>query len=219
MQNIRNNIIRLAETNSNSFKSFITLTYNRDVTEEENTKYLYLFFKKLRRIESNLKYLWVIERTKKERIHIHLLTSLEFKECNSKGRKSEQHKQREQEFEKLWSYKGKILGWVDIRSLDGANDKRKIIKYLAKYFNKSFDSTKLDKNKHIWGYSIKTLDKPIIEKFSAMLSLESLLKDFSKDYEITYSSSYSLFIDGVEVSKRIYIDMYRKGINDEVSKM
>ena len=214
MQTIRNNIIRLAETNSNSFRSFITLTYNRDVTEEENTKYLYLFFKKLRRIEIDLKYLWVIERTKNGRIHVHLLTSLEFKECNSKGRKSEHHKQKEQELEKLWSYKGKILGWVDIRSLDGADDKRRTIKYLAKYFNKSFNSTKIEKNKHIWGYSIKTLDKPITEKFEAMISIENLIKDFSNDYEITYSTSYPLFIDGVEVSKRIYFDMYRKGIND-----
>ena len=155
-----------------------------------------------------------MERTKNERIHIHLLTSLEFKECNSKGRKSERHKQMEQELEKLWSYKGKILGWVDIRTLDGAEDKRRTIKYLAKYFNKSFKSTKIEKNKHIWGYSIKTLDKPIIQKFEAMISLENLIKDFSEDYEITYSTSYPLFIDGIEVSKRIYFDMYRKGIND-----
>ena len=116
--------------------------------------------------------------------------------------------------EKLWSYKGNILGWVDIRSLNGAEDKRRTIRYLAKYFNKSFNSTKIEKNKHIWGYSIKTLNKPITEKFSAMVSLENLLKDFSNNYEITYSTSYPLFIDGVEVSKRIYIDMYKKGIND-----
>lgn len=215
MQTIRNNIVRYAETNSTYFNSFITLTYAENVSDEDNAKYIKNFFDKLRKKHKDLRYIWVIERQKNGRIHIHFLSSLEFLMCNSKGRKSDKHKEIEKEFSKFWAYKGQILGFVDIRSIKTSDDKRRVIKYLAKYVSKDLDGTKIDADLHLWGYSRKTLDKPIIEKYEACISLEQLLKDFGKEYEITYISTYKNFIDGVEVGMTNYFDMYKKNINDK----
>lgn len=145
------------------------------------------------------------------RIHIHLLSSLEFGDCTSKSNeyKTNEHKLQEQQLEKIWSYKGKNLGWVDIRSIN-RDDCRKCSLYLASYLNKAMYETKVEKEKHLYGYSKKSLKKPIEQKFETIESIESILKDFTQDYNLTYSSSYNLRIKEINVATMTYFDLYKK---------
>lgn len=200
-------MIRLAETNRDKFKSFITLTYSVDVTEAENSKYLNLLFSKLRQKNKDLSYIWTIERTKKDRIHVHMLTSLEYLECNSAGRKSNAHKLAEQGFEKLWSYKGNVLGWVDIRSLN-KGDLTKYSLYIAKYISKAMTGV-VAENKHIYGYSKRTLEKPVQERYLTDETLENILKKYT-DYEVRYSGNYKIEYSASEDITVSYFNMYLK---------
>ena len=191
LSTIRSNIIRIVNCNANAFKSFITLTYSFNVSEEENTKYLNLFFTKLRRKYRNLSYIWCLERTKKGRIHIHMLTNIEFKYCNTSSdrRKSNAHKSEENEFENTyWTYDGKVLGFLDIRSIE---DSVKYAKYIVKYMTKDNNDI-VSTNKHIWGCS-KNLSKPYKEVFLTKQTLEEVLQNF-KDFKIEYSSNYNIEI-------------------------
>jgi len=165
----------------------------------------------LRKKHENLKYIWVLERTENGRIHIHLLSSLEFKDCISKSNelKTEKHKIHEQQLEKVWSYKRNNLGWVDIRSIN-KDDCRKCSLYLASYLNKAMYETKIEKEKHLYGYSKRTLKKPIEQKFETIQDIESILKDFTKEYELTYSSSYKLKINNDDITTITYMDLYKK---------
>lgn len=212
LNTIRNNIVRLVESNSEKFKTFITLTYNRDVTEEENVKYLNILFTKLRYHDENISYLWVLERTKRGRIHIHMLTSLKYTQCNAKSneRKSKAHKQAEQEFEKLWTFRRKPLGFVDIRQIE-ERECKKCSLYLASYINKGMFTTKVKKSTHLYGYSRRTLRKPVVELYEEMVGIEGLLKYYSDDFNVTYSSSYDLRFRDTLISKVNYFDLYKKG--------
>lgn len=209
---IRNNIIRLAECNNSKFKSFITLTYNKDVTEEENTKYLNLFFTKIKKKCKDLSYIWVLERTEKGRIHVHILSSLSFPKCNAKSneRKTEEHKLQEQELEKTWSYNKKNLGWVDIRSIN-KNECRKYSLYLATYLNKSMYITEIEKQKHLYGYSRRNLNKPIEEKYETNVGIEQIIKDFIADYDLKFTNSYDInYENNQSVATVTYLDFYKR---------
>ena len=68
----------------------------------------------------------------------------------------------------------------------------------------------------IYGYSNKTLNKPIEEKIYTRDSLEEVLKRF-KNYEITYSNSYAIgYRDwkGEHKGTVNYYDMKLKGCKE-----
>ena len=207
LSTVRNTIIRLAECNSDIFKSFITLTYKEDVSEDDNARYLNLLFTKLRKVYPNLSYIWVLERTKKGRIHVHLLTSISFKSCisSSKKRKTDAHKSVEVAFETTyWTYKGAVLGWVDIRSIN--TDITKYSLYIAKYLTK--DNNVVAKDKHIYGYS-RNLKRPRKIAYLTKCTLEEILEHL-KDYNISYSTNYNIEYGYDYTAIVTYLNCYKK---------
>ncbi|WP_283696388.1 rolling circle replication-associated protein [Clostridium perfringens] len=190
----RNNIVRLIKANED-LKTFITLTFSEEINYKESKKLLNNFFNKLRRKNKNLKYLWVLEfGSKNNRLHYHVITNLELpKEINfarSRERKSMEHKQFENSFrEKYWNY-----GFVDIRNLDQEGNTN-IALYVSCYIVKDLLDKQLE-GYRVYGYSRKTLNKPITSKIYDDRSLEELLKDFNKNYEFKYTNNYDIgYID------------------------
>lgn len=183
----RNNIIRLIKSNDD-MTTFITLTFAKEQDFKESKKSLNTLFTKLRRDYENLKYLWVLEfGDLNKRLHYHLLCNVlvEIKLSSSKEKKSQEHKQYENEFrKKYWKH-----GFVDIRSLNQEGNTN-IALYVATYIVKSLQDIELE-GYRIYGYSRKTLNKPIEEKLYTIDSIEEVLKPF-KGYEITYSNSYAI---------------------------
>ena len=201
----RNKIIRLIKCNSD-MKTFITLTFAKEADYKQSKKYLNNLFNKLRRKYHELKYLWVLEYgDKNNRLHYHLLCNIpiEINLCSSKKRKSKEHKQLEKEFsKKYWKY-----GFVDIRALDQEGNTN-IALYIATYIVKSLGDKDLE-GYRVFGYSNKTLDKPIIETYLDKRSLENILEDFKK-YKVSYNNNYSIGYtkDGIERKGSVtYFDM------------
>lgn len=205
LNNSRNKIIRLIKCNSD-MKTFITLTFAKETDYKQSKKYLNNLFNKLRRKYHDLKYLWVLEYgDKNNRLHYHLLCNIpiEINLCSSKERKSKEHKQLEKEFsKKYWKY-----GFVDIRALDQEGNTN-IALYVATYIVKSLGDKDLD-GYRVFGYSNKTLDKPIIETYLDKRSLENILEEFKK-YKVSYNNNYSIgyIKDGIERKGSVtYFDM------------
>ncbi|HHD2604315.1 TPA: hypothetical protein ACOTGY_002898 [Clostridium perfringens] len=190
LTNTRNNIIRLIKSNED-MKTFITLTFEKETDYKESKKLLNNLFNKLRRKYNNLKYLWVLEfGTKNNRLHYHLLTNIDLpKEINfakNKEKKSNAHKNFENNFrEKYWNY-----GFVDIRNLDQEGNTN-IALYVSCYIVKDLLDKQLE-GYRVYGYSKKTLNKPIVSKIYDDSSVESLLNDFNKEYELKYTNSYDI---------------------------
>lgn len=204
----RNNIIRLIKCNPD-MKTFITLTFAEEQDYKESKVSLNNLFNKLRRHYSELKYLWVLEYGDlHNRLHYHLLTNIpiKIKLSSSKEKKSLGHKQLEQDFEKrYWKY-----GWVDIRALD-QEDNTNIALYVATYIVKSIENLDLE-GYRVYGYSRKTLDKPLQEKIYTTDSIENILKRYS-GYEIAFSNNYKIgYRDykGDHIGTVSYFDLSKK---------
>ena len=208
LNNARNNIIRLIKAN-NDMNTFVTLTFAKEQDYKESKKSLNIFFTKLRKDYKELKYIWVLEYGDlNNRLHYHLLCNIpiDIKLSSSKEKKSKDHKRLENEFSmKYWRY-----GFVDIRQLDQEGNTN-IALYVATYITKSTENRELE-GYRIYGYSRKTLNKPIETKIYKKESIEEILKDFS-EYEIIFSNSYSIgYRDwkGDHIGKVHYYDLKLK---------
>lgn len=215
--NTRNNIIRLIKSNED-MKTFITLTFAKETNYKESKKLLNNLFNKLRRKYNNLKYLWVLEfGTKNNRLHYHLLANIELpKKINfakSQERKPIEHKEFENNFrKKYWKH-----GFVDIRNLEQEGNTN-IALYVSCYIVKDLLDRQLE-GYRVYGYSKKTLNKPIVSKIYDDRSIESLLNDFNKEYELKYTNSYDIgYLDKDNKEHKgtvAYLDLIKKkGVND-----
>jgi cadmium resistance protein CadD (predicted permease) len=216
LNNARNNIIRLIKANDD-MNTFITLTFAEEQDYKESKKSLNIFFTKLRKNYNALKYIWILEYgDKNNRLHYHLLCNIPIgiKMSSSKEKKSQEHKVLENNFSKrYWKY-----GFVDIRKLDQEGNTN-IALYVATYITKSMDNKELE-GYRIYGYSRKTLNKPIETKIYTRDSIEKVLKDFS-EYEIEFSNSYSIgYKDwrGDHIGKVNYYDLKLKESRDYENK-
>lgn len=209
----RNNIIRLIKCNED-MTTFITLTFAKEQDYKKSKKSLDNLFHKLRKRYSGLKYLWVLEYGDiNHRLHFHVLTNMPIgiKLSNSNEIKSEEHKKLEASFsDKYWRY-----GWVDIRSL-AQEDNTNIALYVSSYIVKSLKDVDLE-GYRIYGYSQKTLDKPIEEKVYSEASVEQILSRY-KDYELKFTNSYPIgYTDwkGNHLGNVTYFDLNKKECNKE----
>lgn len=203
LNNSRNKIARLIACNQD-LDIFITLTYSYQVDMRDSKRALNNFFSKLRKKQKNLKYLWVLEFQGNGNIHYHVLTNLNIEIDTTKYRKSEQHKKVERDFaNKYWNH-----GFVDIRSLKGEGNSN-VAKYLTAYITKDMMDKDLNGSR-IYGYSNKTMYKPITTKILESKDQDEILQLF-KDYDIQYSNSYSIGFKGV--GKMNYFDMVKKNEN------
>lgn len=208
----RNNIIRLIKSNDD-MNTFITLTFAEKTDYKESKKLLNNFFNKLRRNNKDLKYLWVLEfGSKNGRLHYHVLTNLELPSninfAKSRERKSDVHKKFENTFsKKYWQY-----GFVDIRNLDQEGNTN-IALYVSCYIVKNLLDKQLE-GYRVYGYSRKTLNKPITSKTYDDRSLEELLKAFEEEYQLKYTNSYAIgYLDKDNKEHKgivTYLDLIKK---------
>ena len=203
----KNNIIRLIQSNPD-MTTFLTLTFAVEHNYKNSKKELNNFFNKLRRKFVNLKYLWVMEYgAKRKRLHFHILTNIFNKlELHVDYRKSEEHKKFETWFmNKYWR-----LGFVDIRDFK-TEDNINIALYVSKYITKALEDINMN-GYRIYGYSHKTLIKPVEIKCYSKDSISELLKMFD-NYKLKYQNSYEVgFHDWKGTRKGIctYLDLELK---------
>lgn len=209
LNNARNNIIRLIKANPD-MQTFITLTFREESNYKESKKLLNNFFTKLRRDYKGLKYIWVLEYgSLKNRLHYHVLTNIkiDIKLSSSKEKKSKEHKEFESNFRtKYWGY-----GFVDIRQLKEEGNTN-IALYVAAYITKDLIDKKLE-GYRVYGYSNKTLNKPITTTLYTKESLEELLEAYKDTYKITYTNSYSIGYSKAEKDYKgivLYMDLIKR---------
>ena len=190
LTNTRNNIIRLIKSNDD-MKTFLTLTFQEEVDYKQSKKLLNNLFTKLRKKYLGLKYLWVLEfGTKNNRLHYHLLTNIplpgQVNFAKTREKKSQEHKDFENKFRsEYWKY-----GFVDIRDLDQEGNNN-IALYVSCYIVKDLLDKQLE-GYRIYGYSMKTLNKPTTSKLYDNRGIEEVIRDFEKDYDIKHTNSYEI---------------------------
>ena len=197
----RNDIIRLIKCNDD-MRTFITLTYAVDREYQESKKDLRKFFRKLNDKYKGLKYLWVLELTKRNRVHYHILCNIDFGITHFEGkRKSKKHKKIERDIAaEYWKN-----GFIDIRSL-GAEGNTNIALYVSAYLVKDLLDKEDLKGQRVYGYSYRTMNKPIEYCYWTNMELEEFIKGICEDYQLIFTNSYDIGIEG----KVNYFDLKEK---------
>lgn len=183
---------RLAKTNEEEFRTFITLTFAENVKDIEQANKMFNSFRTyIKRLKSDFKYLCVPEFQKRGAVHYHLLTNINY---NDILLLSKEEKKLWNKSSKKWEVGKNIIGWNKGYSLvkDINYTNTNIIGYITKYLTKDIDNRLWGKRRYLYSQNLK---KPSI----VYLDIDTLY-DFSKYVDITnnsiinYESSYKNLI-------------------------
>ena len=182
--NARNNINRLISCNKD-LCTFLTITYRDNFQDLRKSKeHLKLFFKKLQKDYTGLKYIYVLEYQDRGAIHYHILTNIKLNivTARSKERKPQEQKDLENYYRvNYWSNRG----FTDIRRLDQEGITN-IAKYVSSYLVQDLMELDLQGNR-AYGYS-RNLNKPVITTGESKNSIEELIS--LEGYQLKYASNY-----------------------------
>ena len=184
----RNELCRLVLTNSNLWKTFITLTFADDITDINlANKEFHKFITKIKKTFKDFSYVCVPEFQKNGRVHYHLLTNIDFN-CtklineniaitklyhNKTESQIEELKIKYSEENLLKKFRNDELNKLPIvlRNINGAlinckctyNKKTNTYKYFKtiKYWNNGFSSVISIDNINVSGYMSKYMTKDI----------------------------------------------------------
>lgn len=187
---------RIAKTNMECWKSFITLTFEENIKDVKfaNKRFQY-FVDKVRRVNKDFKYLCITEFQKRGAIHYHLLTNIE---CDSSiiPKRPLKH-----------LYKPSINAYIDLEYydikywLDGFSsaepindDPKKVIGYISKYMTKDIDQRLFSKHRYFYS---KNLNVPKIEYI-----------------DLNNNEDYEFYIKKIQDKELIYQNEYIDKYND-----
>lgn len=170
---------RLAKANINEWKTFITLTFEENITDVQhaNKRFKY-FIDKVRRVKKDIKYLCITEFQKRGATHYHMLSNIDINDENLIYKQEDNPKFKHV---KYWND-----GFTSVEVMQG--DAKKVIGYIAKYMTKNIDNRLF--NRHRYFYS-RNLKRPIANYINCQNVKE---KDFYlkkiQDKELIYQNEY-----------------------------
>lgn len=180
---------RIAKANMEYWETFITLTFEDNVTDIKlaNKRFKY-FIDKVRRIKNDFRYLVVPEHQKRGAIHYHLLTNISINDTKLMYNQEDNPKFKHV---KYW-----LDGFNSVEHIKG--DAKKIVGYISKYMTKDIDNRLFGKNRFFYSQNC------IVPKVSYIDSFESNELDFLQkkiqDKELIYQNKYLNAYDDSEVS-------------------
>lgn len=170
---------RIAKANSSVWKTFITLTFEKNILDidKANIRFKY-FISKVRRIFRDFKYICIPEFQKRGAVHYHLLTNIDI---NDKKLIFSQENNKKFKHIKYWND-----GFTKVDNLN--KDIKKIIGYISKYMTKDADNRLF--NHHRYFYS-RNLEIPKISYLN--LSNPKHLEFYNKNLnqkKLIYTNTY-----------------------------
>lgn len=182
LNNAKNNIVRIVSCNKNDLFSFITLTYAENMQDiKKSKKQLNEFFKKIKEVVPELKYLYVMEFQERGAIHYHILCNFPINHITNK-KPTDQQKEYNLKFKELyWNY-----GWCDCRNLK-LEGNTNIAKYISAYLTSDLYCKDLN-GCRVFGTS-RNLARPIVTTIETKYTSSDILE--TEGYELQYYNNYS----------------------------
>lgn len=185
------NCQRIAKANSDKWNTFITLTYEENMTDiKKARKDLEYFITNIKKVKKDFSYICVPEFQKRGAIHYHLLTNLSLQDNYIIVKQKDN--------DKYYNVKYWNKGFVKVDFVTG--DMKKIIGYISKYMSKECDN-------RLFGYKRYTysqnLEKPIEEVLNTSNERDlQYLINLLSDKECIYNNSYQdLFNNTINFSE------------------
>lgn len=180
---------RLAKSNIDDWRTFITLTFEENITDVKsaNKRFKY-FIDKVRRVKKDIKYLCITEFQKRGATHYHMLCNIDI---NDTSLIYSQEDRPEFKHVKYWND-----GFTSVEVMKG--DVKKIIGYIAKYMTKDIDNRLF--NRHRYFYS-RNLKKPVANYINLNNEQENdFYKKRIQDKELIYQNEYINPYDNTNVT-------------------
>ena len=202
---------RLVKCNEKHFKTFITLTFNQNITDlSEAYKIFRRFIIRTSKLQKDFKWVCVPEFQKSGRVHYHLITNIDLNNTDLIYKQEE--KDKIYYHIKTWSKLIKnnqeySLGFdcVELVKDKDGNDTKKLCGYIAKYMSKAYiEDCFYNKNRY---YTSQNLIQP----FDILIDTtdnedNAKLKDLLKCSDIIYTNSYKDCFDNditfIEIKKK-----------------
>lgn len=191
---------RIAKSNMEDWKSFITLTFEENITEVKKAwKKLHSFITMVQRNFSNFKYLCVPEFQKRGAVHYHLLTNIP---CNSeiisKRTLKRLYNPNIKDYKELEYYDIKYWnnGFSSAEPLE--NDPKKVVGYISKYMTKDIDNRLFSHRRYFYSRNLNVPKVSYINS-SEKNDYEYLTKKI-QDKELIYQNEYVNSYDNSTVS-------------------
>lgn len=180
------NCQRIAKANRDNWESFITLTFEENITDIVYANKIFnAWVSNVRKLKKDFKYIAVPEFQKRGAVHYHILSNLGKENTNiiiPQKERTEKTKDLTTLFDvKYWS-----RGFARVDFIKG--DYKKIYSYICKYMTKDIDDKLFGKHRY---FNSQNLNKPREEFLD--LSNERDLKHFNdiiNNSSIDYSSQY-----------------------------
>lgn len=180
---------RIAKANMEYWETFITLTFEDNVTDIKlaNKRFKY-FTDKVRRVKNDFRYLVVPEHQKRGAIHYHLLTNISINDTKLMYNQEDNPKFKHV---KYW-----LDGFSSVEIIKG--DAKKVVGYISKYMTKDIDNRLFGKNRFFYSQNC------IVPKISYIDSVDSrdleILQEKIQELELIYQNEYLNTYDDSKVS-------------------
>lgn len=190
-----NSIQCLARANSNSWNTFITLTFADNITDISfANKKFNQFISNVRKLKSDFKYLAVPEFQKRGAVHYHLLSNLNYDDGVIIPQKNKKGKALK--IDTLYDIKCWSFGFCRVDFIN--KNYKKIFSYLTKYMTKDIDDRLFSKKRYLFSHN---LNRPIINFCNETDinfitdKISDKVIDFESDYIDTYTNTSIKFIE------------------------
>lgn len=202
---------RLVKCNENAFKTFITLTFNRNITDLVDAYRIFRkFIVRTSKLQKDFKWVCVPEFQKSGRVHYHLITNIDLDNTNLIYEQIEND--NVYYHIKTWSKliknkKEYSLGFdcVELVKDKDGNDTKKLCGYIAKYMSKAYiEDCFYNHNRY---YCSNNLIQPYeilldTENENDNLKLNSIMESFNIIYNNSYKDCFDKDIIFIEVKKK-----------------
>lgn len=136
---------RLAKSNIKDWETFITLTFEDNITsvKDANKRFKY-FIDKVRRVKKDFKYLCIPEFQKRGAVHYHLLTNISI---NDTTLIYAQENNKKFKHIKYWDE-----GFTSVEVMKG--NPKKVVGYISKYMTKDIDNRLFGKHRYFYSQNL-----------------------------------------------------------------
>lgn len=180
---------RIAKSNADKWKSFITLTFEKNIIDlkEANKKFKY-FIDKVRRVKKDFSYIAIPEFQKRGAIHYHLLTNIDI---DDNTLLYSQENNLKYKHIKYWNE-----GFTSIEVMTG--DVKKIVGYISKYMTKDIDNRLFGHRRFFYSQNLKMPKDNFIDLSNDMEY--DFYKKRIQNKELIYQNEYINPYDGTKVT-------------------
>lgn len=185
---------RLVKSNEEIFKTFITLTFEENITDVKQANKKFDNWRRMvKRKKSDFLYVCVPEFQKRGAVHYHLLTNLDIKENHDLI--IPQENKKHQYDVKYWNE-----GFSSVFSMKDIN----VVGYISKYMTKDIDNRLWGHRRYFYSQKLKKPTTLFLDtnKIGDLIKLFQVMDVSNKKYKNIYSDKIGQPIEFTEYKKR-----------------